>query len=99
MSVKRKLTTKSLGEKCNALKDLENGMSNKEVPEKYGVPKNTISTWLKNWKTKTSTVLLQTRPSFRKNKMIIVTHFVLLYLTTSPLVSCCLIKRVQIVPI
>ena len=39
MSVKRKLNTKSLGEKCNALKDLENGMSNKEVAEKYGVPK------------------------------------------------------------
>ena len=48
MSVKRKLNTKSLGEKCNALKDLESGMSNKEVAEKYGVPKNTISTWLKN---------------------------------------------------
>ena len=48
MSVKRKLNTKSLGEKCNALKDLESGMSNKEVAEKYGVPKNTISTRLKN---------------------------------------------------
>ena len=49
MSVKRKLNTKSLGEKCNALKDLESGMSNKEVAEKCGVPKNTIST-----KTKTN---------------------------------------------
>ena len=48
MSVKRKLNTKRLGEKCNALKDLESGMSNKEVAEKYDVPKNTISTWLKN---------------------------------------------------
>ena len=48
MSVKRKLNTKSLGEKCDALKDLESGMSNKEVAEKYDVPKNTISTWLKN---------------------------------------------------
>ena len=42
MSVKRKLNTKSLGKKCNALKDLESGMSNKKVAEKYGVPKNTF---------------------------------------------------------
>ena len=39
MSVKRKVNTKSLGEKCNVLKDLESGMSNKEVAEKYGVRK------------------------------------------------------------
>ena len=48
MAVKRKLAVKILIEKCQALRDLENGISNKNVAERYGVPKNTISTWLKN---------------------------------------------------
>ena len=39
---------KTLTKKCQALRDLENGISNKNVAEKYGVPKNTVSTWLKN---------------------------------------------------
>ena len=46
--VKRKLTNKSLAEKCKALKDLENGLSNKDVATKYGVPWNTVSTWVKS---------------------------------------------------
>ena len=41
--VKRKLTNKSLAEKFKALKDLENGLSNKDVATKYGVPQNTVS--------------------------------------------------------
>ena len=48
MAVKRKLAVKTLSEKCQALIDLENGISNKNVAEKYGVTKNTVSTWLKN---------------------------------------------------
>ena len=48
MAVKRKLAVKTLAEKCQALRDLENGISNKNVAEKYGVAKNTVSTWLKN---------------------------------------------------
>ena len=48
MAVKRKLAVKTLAEKCQALTDLENGISNKNVAEKYGVLKNTVSTWLKN---------------------------------------------------
>ena len=48
MTVKRKLSVKTLAEKCQALKDLENGISNKNVAEKYGVPKKTVSTWFKN---------------------------------------------------
>ena len=43
-SVKRKLSVKSLGEKCQALRDLKKGFLNKDVAEKYGVPRNTIST-------------------------------------------------------
>ena len=49
MSVKWKLTVKSLEKKCEeALRDLESDLSNKEVAEKHGVPKNNILTWAKN---------------------------------------------------
>ena len=40
----KKLAVKTLAEKCQALRDLENGISNKNVAEKYGVAKNTVST-------------------------------------------------------
>ena len=46
--IKGKLTNKSLAEKCKALKDLENGLLNKDVATKYDVLRNTISTWVKN---------------------------------------------------
>ena len=42
---------KSLREKCLALKDLDRGMSNKDVAAKYDVPRSTIATWLKNKET------------------------------------------------
>ena len=45
---KRKRGSYSLHEKAKALRDLEKGLSNKDVASKYGVPKNTISTWLTN---------------------------------------------------
>ena len=45
---KRKLTNKSLAEKCKALKDLENGLSNKDVATKYRVPRSSVSTKVKN---------------------------------------------------
>ena len=48
MMSKRKLTVKTLNEKCRALKDIEKGLSNKDASLKYGVPPNTISTWIKN---------------------------------------------------
>ena len=46
MAVKRKLAVKTLRDQ--ALRDLKNGISNKNVAEKYGVPKNTVCTWLEN---------------------------------------------------
>ena len=46
--LKRKLLVKTLNEKCKALKDIEKGVSNKDASKKYGVPPNTISTWIKN---------------------------------------------------
>ena len=48
MSVKRKLNTKTLKEKCDILSHIEKGMTNKETADKFGVLKNTISTWIKN---------------------------------------------------
>ena len=45
---KRKLANKSLAEKGKTLKDLENGMSNNGVAAKYGVPRNTVLTWVKS---------------------------------------------------
>ena len=48
MFVKRKLNTKTLKEKCDILSHMEKGMTNKEAADKSGVPKNTISTWIKN---------------------------------------------------
>lgn len=46
MLIKRKLEVKSLGEKCQDLKDLESGLSSKKVAKKYGVTKNKILTWI-----------------------------------------------------
>ena len=40
---KHKYVHKFLREKCQSLKDLEKGLSNKDVAAKYGVPKNTLS--------------------------------------------------------
>ena len=40
---KRKYVHKTLREKCQSLKDLEKGLSNKDVAAKYGVPKNTFA--------------------------------------------------------
>ena len=65
MAVKRKLAVKSLAEKCQALSDLENGISNKIVEEKYGMPKNTVSTWLQN-KEKLITKLENLRTNAKK---------------------------------
>ena len=46
--LKRKLSVKTLNEKCKALKDIEKGLSNKDAFKKYGVPPNTVSTWIEN---------------------------------------------------
>ena len=46
--LKRKLSVKTLNKKFNALKDIEKGISNENASKKYGVPPNSISTWIKN---------------------------------------------------
>ena len=45
---KRKLNTKSVKDKYNALKEVEDGKTKSRVAAKYGIPKYTLSTWLKN---------------------------------------------------
>ena len=65
MSVKRKLNTKTLKEKCDILSHIEKGMTNKEAADKFGVPKNTISTWIKN-KEKVFQALEESAPSTKK---------------------------------
>ena len=46
---KRKLKNTKLIQKLDKIiRQMEKGMTNKEVSEKFGVPKNTISTWMKN---------------------------------------------------
>ena len=34
--------------KCKTFKDLDNGMTNKDVVAKYGVPQSNVSTWVKS---------------------------------------------------
>ena len=43
---KRKYVHKPLREKYQSLKDLEKGLSNKDVAAKYGVPQNTLPNWV-----------------------------------------------------
>ena len=47
-AVKRKLKNTKLIQKCQIIRQIEKGMTNKEASEKFGVPKNTKSTWMKN---------------------------------------------------
>ena len=47
-AVKRKLNNVSLIQKCKIIRHIEKGMTNKAASEKFGIPKNTISTWMKN---------------------------------------------------
>ena len=65
MSVKRKLNTKTLKERCDIVLHIEKGMTNKETADKFGVPKNTILTWIKN-KEKVFQALEESAPSTKK---------------------------------
>ena len=47
--VKRKLKVHTIEPKFQAVNDVKKGeLSKAVIPEKYGVPRNTLSTWLKN---------------------------------------------------
>ena len=47
-AVKRKLKNTKLIQKCQIIRQIKKGMTNKEASEKFCVPKNTISLWMKN---------------------------------------------------
>ena len=47
-AVKRKMKNTKLIQKWQIIRQIEKGMTNKEASEKFGVPKNTMSTWMKN---------------------------------------------------
>ena len=47
-SVKGKFRVKSFGKKCQALRNREKVLFKKDIAEKYGVPRNTVSTCIKN---------------------------------------------------
>ena len=47
MLIKRRLENKPIGVNYKALKDLGKGITNKDAAPNYGVPKNTLSTWVK----------------------------------------------------
>ena len=64
-TVKRKRV--SLGEKYKAITELESGIKPSKVAEKYDVPRNTVSTWLK--KKKKSKMLSNPVKSARKGKI------------------------------
>ena len=65
ISVKRKLNTKILKEKCDILLHIVKGMTSKETTDKFGVPKNNISTWIKD-KEKIFQALEESAPSTKK---------------------------------
>ena len=48
IATKRKLNTKSIKDKYNALKEIEDDNPKPKVALKYGIPKNILSTWFKN---------------------------------------------------
>ena len=65
MSVKRKLNTKTLTETCDILSHIEKDMTNNEAVDKFGVPRNTISTWIKK-KEKFFQALEESAPSTKR---------------------------------
>ena len=44
----KRINTKSIKDKHWALKEVEDGKTKSQVAAKYGIPKNTLSTWLRN---------------------------------------------------
>ena len=62
----KKANNKSLKNKCEIIGPVEKGMANKKASEKSGVPKNTISTWVKN-NEKLLSALQEASSSSKKN--------------------------------
>ena len=48
MSSKRKCNCQSLDKKLAALREVEKGRKKKDIANEFGIPQNTLSTWIKN---------------------------------------------------
>ena len=63
---KRRLNTKSIKKWFAALKEVEEGSSRSQVAMKYGIPKNTLSSWIKNKEKNFESMKTQVNKSKRK---------------------------------
>ena len=70
---KRKLKTITITEKCKILKEIEKGESSASISKKYGVPKQTLSGWLKE-KTKIYSEVKKSKTSKKRVRMQLSTH-------------------------
>ena len=70
---KRKLKTKTITEKYKVLKDVEKGQSSASISKKYGVPKQTLSGWLKE-KTKIYSEVEKNNTSAKRVRMWLSPH-------------------------
>ena len=70
---KRKLKTRTITEKYKILKEAEKGESSASISKKYGVPKQTLSGWLKE-KTKIYSEVKKSKTSKKRVRMQLSTH-------------------------
>ena len=66
---KRKLKTRTITEKYKILKEAEKGESSASISKKYGVPKQTLSGWLKE-KTKIYSEVEKNKTSAKRVRVI-----------------------------
>ena len=70
---KRKLKTRTITEKYEILKEVEKGESSTSISKKHGVPKQTLSGWLKE-KTKIYSEVEKTKTSVKGDRMRLSLH-------------------------
>ena len=70
---KRKLKTRTITEKCKILKEIEKGETSASISKKYGVPKQTLSGWLKE-KTKICSEVEKNKTSAKRVRMRLSPH-------------------------
>ena len=66
VATKRKLNTKLIKEKYAALNEVEEESLKPQVAMKYDIPKNTLSTWIKNKEKKFESMKMQGNKSKRR---------------------------------
>ena len=66
VATKRKLNAKSIKGRYASLKEVEVGSLKSQVAMKYGIPKNTLSTWIENKEKKFESMKTQGNKSKRR---------------------------------